>query len=68
MKNLLRKHLLRIISVIVGAVAGFSYYHFIGCSNGTCPISSNPYISMAYGAIMGYLLFDMFKKKKPETK
>jgi LytS/YehU family sensor histidine kinase len=68
MKNLLRKHLLRIIGVIVGTVAGFSYYHFIGCSNGTCPISSNPYISMAYGAIMGYLLFDMFKKKKPETK
>jgi uncharacterized membrane-anchored protein YhcB (DUF1043 family) len=66
MKNLPRKHLLKIIGIIVGAVAGFSYYHFIGCSKGTCPISSNPYISIVYGAVIGYLLFDMFKKKSPK--
>ena len=36
----------------------------IGCQSGTCPITSNPYISIAYGAIIGYLLFDLFRKKE----
>jgi hypothetical protein len=46
-------------------VGGYLYYYFIGCNSGTCPITSNPYISIVYGALMGYLIFDMFKKKEP---
>ena len=64
MKNFIKKHLLRIIGAWVGAIAGFVYYHFVGCASGTCPITSNPYISVLYGALVGYLLFDMFKKKE----
>ena len=41
---------------VVGAVAGFAYYYFIGCTNGHCLISSNPYISTGYGAGMGLIL------------
>ncbi len=41
---------------LIGAVAGFAYYYFIGCTNGQCLISSNPYISTGYGAGMGILL------------
>jgi len=37
-------------------VLGFSYYYFIGCQSGTCPITSNPYISTAYGMLMGVVL------------
>jgi hypothetical protein len=40
----------------LGAGAGFAYYTFIGCASGTCPITSNPYISTAYGAAVGILL------------
>ncbi|MDD3909129.1 MAG: DUF6132 family protein [Proteiniphilum sp.] len=27
---------------------------------GTCPITSNPYRMMLYGAVVGYLLFELF--------
>jgi hypothetical protein len=68
MKHLLKKHLLKIIGLLTGGAGGFLYYHFVGCASGTCPITSNPYISVIYGALMGYLLFDMFRKKEPKTK
>jgi len=62
-----KKHILKIAGIIVGGIVGFAYYHFVGCASGTCPITSSPYISTIYGALMGYLLFDMFKKKEHET-
>jgi len=68
MKHLLKKHLLKIIGLLAGGIGGFLYYHFVGCASGLCPITSNPYISVLYGALMGYLLFDMFRKKEPKTK
>ena len=48
------------IGIITGAVAGFLYWKFIGCESGTCPITSNKYISITYGAILGSLLFSTF--------
>ena len=42
--------------VLIGAAVGLAYQRFIGCRTGTCPITSNPYISTIYGAVMGYLL------------
>ncbi len=42
--------------VLGGAALGFGYYYFVGCHTGTCPLTSNPYISTAYGALVGLLL------------
>ncbi|VBB45078.1 conserved hypothetical protein [uncultured Paludibacter sp.] len=64
MKKIISKYWLSILGAFVGAVGGFLYYYFVGCVSGTCPITSNPYISIAWGAVMGYLIFDMFKKKE----
>lgn len=64
MVQFLKKHLIELIGILTGAVGGYLYYYFIGCASGTCPITSNPYISVLYGALMGFLLFDLFKKKE----
>jgi len=67
MNEIVKKHYLKIIGVLTGSIAGYLYYHFVGCASGTCPITSNPYMSIGYGALMGYLVFDLFKKKKHGT-
>lgn len=56
------KHKLTIVGVILGAIGGYFYYHFIGCASGTCAITSKPLNSTLYGAMMGGLLFNVFKK------
>ncbi|PVD52420.1 hypothetical protein DC498_09950 [Terrimonas sp.] len=62
MSSLLKKNLLVIIGIIAGAIAGFLYWKFVGCTSGTCPITSKPLNSSVYGAVMGGLLFSMLKK------
>jgi len=48
-----------------GGAADFAYYHFIGCASGSCPITSNPSISTAYGAMVGaFLGFGQSHKKE----
>jgi len=42
--------------VMIGAAGGFLYYYFIGCSSGSCAITSSPYMSTLMGSLMGYLL------------
>jgi Family of unknown function (DUF6132) len=44
-----------IIAPVIGGALGFIYYKTIGCSSGTCPITSNPWISTIYGIVMGLL-------------
>jgi len=45
-----------IIFTVVGMILGYLYYFYVGCQSGTCPITSNPYGSVAVGGIMGFLL------------
>ena len=47
-----------IIGAGIGAAVGYLYYYFVGlgCATGTCPITSNPLMSVLYGAAMGALI------------
>jgi uncharacterized protein YcfJ len=56
-----------IAGVIIGAVGGYLYWQQIGCSSGTCMITSKWHNSTAYGALMGGLLFSILKKEKNGT-
>ena len=49
-----------VIGVVVGGGLGFAYYKFVGCSTGTCPLTSNPFISTIYGGIVGALVAGSF--------
>ncbi len=53
----------KILPVLAGAVLGYSYYYFIGCRTGSCPITGSPYISTLYGALIG-LIWTIPTKKK----
>ena len=68
MRNLLKKYQLTIIGVILGAIGGYLYYHFVGCNSGTCAITSKPLNSTLYGALMGGLLLNIFKKENKRIK
>ncbi len=52
------------VGVVVGAIAGYAYYHYVGCASGTCMITSKPTNSTLYGALMGGLLFNLFIKEE----
>lgn len=51
--------LINAIGIVIGAVAGYLYYFYVGCASGTCAITSKPLNSALYGALMGGLLFNM---------
>jgi Family of unknown function (DUF6132) len=56
----------RIIPVILGAAGGYLYYSFVGCLSGTCPITSNPWLSTGYDTLVGLVFISWSSKKKEE--
>jgi hypothetical protein len=61
MKHWIINNKLYLIGAVAGAIAGFLYWKFVGCVTGTCSITSNPIRSTLYFALLGALLFGMFK-------
>lgn len=64
MRKLSRKYLLTIVGIIIGAITGYFYWKFIGCTTGSCSITSKPFNSTLYCAVMGGLLSSILKKNK----
>lgn len=69
MKRLLRKYWLVPVGVFLGATGGWAYWYFVGCTSGSCPITSSPVNSSIWGALMGGLLFSLFipQRKKEDV-
>lgn len=66
--NFINRHKLTLIGVVIGAIGGYAYYHFVGCANGTCAITSKPLNSTLYGSLMGGLFLNIFKKENKKQK
>ncbi len=64
MKQFFNTYKLALIGVIIGAIAGYFYWKYVGCLTGTCPITSSPFKMTLFGAVIGGLLFDIFRKPK----
>ncbi len=66
--NFTRKYRFEIIGLAIGAAAGWSYWYFIGCTSGSCPITSQPVNSSLYGSVMGWLAGGLFTGNKINNK
>ncbi len=60
--DFIAKHKLLLMGALVGAIGGYLYYDLVGCTSGTCPITSRPLPSTLYGAAMGGMLLSWFRK------
>lgn len=58
--------ILTAIGTLAGALAGYLYYAYIGCTTGACPLTSQPVPSTLYGAFTGGLIFNTFTGNKKE--
>ena len=58
---------LQMTGIAAGALLGYAYYYFIGCSSGTCAITSNPWLSILWGMAFGYLVADLFQMKEKQS-
>ncbi|MCB0510058.1 MAG: hypothetical protein KDC82_04785 [Bacteroidetes bacterium] len=63
----LKTYKFQFVAILIGAGLGYAYYANIGCSSGTCAITSSPINSTLYGAMMGYLFLGIFKKDKKQN-
>lgn len=55
-KTFAKRYWPTIVGAIVGAIGGYLYWRYVGCSTDTCPITSSPLNSTLWGTAMGGLL------------
>ena len=60
MKDRMKKWLRPALFILGGGLVGLGYYYLLGCSTGSCVITSSPLTSMAYMALVGWLLSGVF--------
>ena len=58
-KAFLKKNRLTFIGLVIGAVGGFLYWKYVGCTSGTCPITSSPVNSTLWGCAFMKSYFPM---------
>lgn len=61
-----KKIIVLLVSGAIGALLGYAYYYFIGCSSGGCPLTSNWYVTTIYGLVAGIVVGFPSKKKDNE--
>jgi hypothetical protein len=64
---MIKKYKLTAIGLVFGAFAGYLYFHFAGCANGKCIITSSPTFTTLYGGMLGILFMNVFKKRENKS-
>lgn len=64
MKKWMLNYKLYFVGAILGGLAGFLYWKYVGCVTGTCAITSKPLNSILYFSFFGSVLLSFFKKQK----
>lgn len=60
-KTFIKEYWMMIAGMLIGAMASYLYWRFVGCTTGTCPITSSPLNMTLWGGIMGGLLGNMLQ-------
>jgi hypothetical protein len=56
------------IGALLGAAGAYMYYLKVGCATGNCAITSSPWVSTLWGAVMGYLIGDIISPRNENGK
>ena len=67
-KEFIKRYGWTLLGIVAGMVGGYLYWRYVGCTTGTCPITSSPVNSTIWGAAMGGLLLYNFEKNPEEWK
>ncbi|MEE9463927.1 MAG: DUF6132 family protein [Bacteroidales bacterium] len=62
MSNLINRYWKTALFAVIGAGVGYAYWRFVGCSTGTCPLTSNWTSSTLMGGLVGLLAAPAWKK------
>jgi hypothetical protein len=71
MKRQFSRYKLHLLFILIGIVAGYIYWYYIGCQSGTCPLTSIWYYHAGIGGLGGYIMADIvvdIKKKRTDKK
>ena len=66
MKLILKKWIRPALFTLGGMAVGLGYYYLIGCTTGSCAITSSPIRSMLYMGLIGLLLSGILGKKSDD--
>lgn len=64
LKKWLLKYKMHLLGALIGAITGYLYWSFIGCSSGSCAITSSPVNSTIYFSLVGLFIGGTFKRTK----
>ena len=68
MINFFNKHKYGILLIVPGIIVGFFYWKYVGCTSGTCSLTSNWQLTLLFGGLVGYFIGDSIDDKKRNAK
>lgn len=50
------KFLKVVLGIVLGGLAGFLIYYYVGCKTDVCAAAANPYTTVITGSIFGFIM------------